>query len=649
MDFFATVRGDGFVSEDEGLRVFELLVPIVMAAPDDDEAISAATRTISRMPPDSLAAALLDWWFATSTGQTSPLGLAFHLPETVPPQLRQPMESVTALAHSGLRLPPAGRVQRALELELLLPGIEEALQLDSYGKSKLPREREVWSWLQDELSATVDALRAARPAAPFDLNLREYGKQMKSAGIDENSRRWNEMVKRAHLCVDHINHVVEVQRLVEPWKARTLPTTIDTLPAEVLTLGPIVESLLVAIAPSHSRRRVVDEGEVAALLNHICAERAAEELSWLASLCDGWLAATGQEVDGLRDVLARRQMIYERIGALRSDGVDCDDAELLLLEHDLTGAEQWLNSNEAQRKADRRAEAIVASLEHLDRRAATGPKPPRWEESLNSARQAAASGDLVEAERIRQSLDAELRISRRSDAIKELETIHADLEHLRAPSSLLAELSDHLMEVRDYDDRSPDTGLVERSRERLDSIRQQRAQDASRNVNEARELLEVERDVIPHEVLPTFELRLSAAEEELAAAQTMRALDLLEELVDDINAQRVHRWVASEGEESLVEHVINYCTQQVHFDPADVRRLYVADQALRHPRGPHRLREEHDRPTLRGGTRGRCPQRSVRSSGCAAGLDRPVRGSGHRQPAEQPLRARLACHRGTAM
>ena len=49
MDFFAIVKGDGPVSDAEGLGVFDILAPVVMAAPDDTEAVGAATSTIARM------------------------------------------------------------------------------------------------------------------------------------------------------------------------------------------------------------------------------------------------------------------------------------------------------------------------------------------------------------------------------------------------------------------------------------------------------------------------------------------------------------------------------------------------------------------------------------------------------------------------
>jgi 5-methylcytosine-specific restriction protein B len=56
----------------------------------------------------------------------------------------------------------------------------------------------------------------------------------------------------------------------------------------------------------------------------------------------------------------------------------------------------------------------------------------------------------------------------------------------------------------------------------------------------------------------------------------MQALTLAASLVSHIEGQRVHRWSQAEGEAPLVTHVIDYCTQQLHFSPDDVRRLYVA-------------------------------------------------------------------------
>src|SRR2546423_348004 len=146
-DFIQTVRGSEPLSEGEALDALEVLVPVLLAAPEDHEAIEAASGTIARMPPDSALAAVMDWWFVVTTGCAPALGLAFRLPESMPHALRQAMDAVTKLTHQALTVPPARWVQARRELDRLLGDLDHNLRLDSYGKSKLSGEREAWSYL----------------------------------------------------------------------------------------------------------------------------------------------------------------------------------------------------------------------------------------------------------------------------------------------------------------------------------------------------------------------------------------------------------------------------------------------------------------------------------------------------------------------
>lgn len=577
MDFFAITRGSEPVSEEGGLHVFELLAPVLLAAPDDDEAVEVAAGTISRMPREALGSVLLDWWFVTTTGGSSPLGLAFHLPDSLPIPLRIAMESVTSLAHTGLRVPVGRWVREAHAFEELLGGLDEALQLDSYGKVALPKERDVWAQLQELLTPTVNALRSAERSAKVEFDQRGYEKKMKAAGIAEGSRRWNEMLKRANQCVSFVNRVVAAQAVVEPWVPRDRPAALDALPAEVTALGPVVATLLGAVAPTsgdHTEDR--DDHAVALLLSEACCGRTLPELSWLAAICDQWIAVTGETVDGLEEVLTRRARISQQIERLREEGFEVDEAEIHLLEHDLPSAEAFLDEVDARRKLDRWASALKASLDHLWATAQTGPAPEGWPERFDLAKEALSNGELEVAELARVELDRDLRAARRSGTIDELRSIGRDLTLFRAATSLIAELDDHLRELDEQPDLPPDEGLITRSRERLDSLRHQRAQEVDRKLVTARGLLDGERDLISPDALLNLESSLDRAEEHASADNTIAALDILDELLDNIDAQRVHRWTASEGEEGLVRHIVAYCTQEVHFDPEDVRRLYVA-------------------------------------------------------------------------
>lgn len=584
-DFIRTVRGSELVADEEGLEAFEVLGPILVEAPHDTEAVEAAGRTVARMSPDSTVAAVLDWWFFVTTGSAPPLGLAFRLPETIPFDLRHSMEAVANLTHHGLRVPPARWVLARRVLDRLLTELDQHLVLDSYGKSKLPGEREAWAYLQAELHPVVDALSAGRKVERFELDKRSYEKEMKRSGIDENSRRWNEMLKRASECVVRVNEVVDVHRAAEPWIERDVPPVVDAVPSEFAAeFGPLRELIFASVtAPEvdgpaflagaedadNRTGLLVDRFEV------IAAGLSESDQSWLASVADGWMTATGIEVPSLSAVIARRDGLATRIGRLRELGVDADEAELLMLDHDLTSAAEVIDRLEEGRRQERREEAIRGALARL--RATPGEDASEdWVSRLDKADALLASGDYDETERVVQTLDSELRTFRRRDALAELSTTRSRLVELEAPTSLVLELDEQLSDLQARPDKSVDPALVQRSRERLESLASQRRGELEQHIRAAHELLDVERDLIQPDALPSLELRLGEVERNLLDGEVMAALKSAAGLLRDIEGQRVHRWTAEEGEASLVAHIIDYCTQQLHFEPDDVRRLHVA-------------------------------------------------------------------------
>src|SRR5207302_5273377 len=131
----------------------------------------------------------------------------------------------------------------------------------------------------------------------------------------------------------------------------------------------------------------------------------------------------------------------------------------------------------------------------------------------------------------------------------------------------------HLDEMDEQPAKPVDESRLQRSRERVESLAAERRRDVQRRVQIARELLRTERALLSHDALADLDLRLTQV---LAEDNVMAARSLAERLVADIEEQRVHRWSLAEGEAALVDHVVDYCTQQLHFDPDDVRRLYVA-------------------------------------------------------------------------
>ncbi len=229
-NFIEVVRGVDVVSRTEALSVFEVLAPVIGAAPEHKPAIDAARDTIARVfPRDDLVGVLLDWWLVVTAGSDPPLGHAYTLPGSVPNPLRDAMKNITDLTHR-VHLPPGRWAQLRRELDGALGTLDEVLTLDSYGTSKLPGERAVWAELVRALAPVVTALRAGQQTDRFELDHRRYASWMEREGIDENSRRWNEMMKRARECVDIINRIVDLHQQVRPWVNHNRIDTVDALP-----------------------------------------------------------------------------------------------------------------------------------------------------------------------------------------------------------------------------------------------------------------------------------------------------------------------------------------------------------------------------------------------------------------------------------
>jgi hypothetical protein len=577
--FTDTVRGSDALSERDALDALEVLVPVLLAAPDDREAVGAASSTIARMPSDSPVAAVMDWWLVATTGAPSPQGLAHRLPDSIPHTLRQSMEAVTLLSRHALTVPPGQWVQARRDLDRLLPDLDHSLLLDSYGKSKLSGEREVWAFLQAELHPVVTALHDGRRTERFQLDERTYEKEMKRSGIDENSRRWNEMVKRADECVSAVNRVVDVQTVVEPWMARELPPLAGAVPAACdlrAALGPLADLVFTSITESASLDRDAIDERVASRLREVAAGLDAVNLTWLAAVVGRWMEMTGQRVEPLVTACRRRAEVEERRERLESAAVDTTEAALLLLEYDVAGAERVIDRLEERRRHDRREEALRSTLARFRTPEAGERFPEGWSGRVDAAERLLEAGEIDAAGLSVRELDVELRSLRRSEAMAELRRCRRDLERLHASPSVRTELDAYLRDVAEPPDRQIDQSIVHRWRERVESLWAERRRDVERRVQTAHDLLEGERALINPDSLSRLELDLAEVERVLADGDVMAALGLATTLVAAIEGQRVHRWSIAEGESKLVDHVIDYCTQQLHFDVNDVRRLYVA-------------------------------------------------------------------------
>ena len=181
------------VSETESNVVFELLIPIVEAAPSAADAVDTAGSVIGRcrLGDDRLLAHVLDWWYVVTTGRQSANGGAHRLPEALDESVRVHMDAVTGL---GIELPAAEWLDKRRQLDSMLAGLDETLRLDHYGSVKLPGEREAWRWLIGKLTATAGALRANRRAVRAEIDWRRADNPARSVRVGPCSSEREEWV-----------------------------------------------------------------------------------------------------------------------------------------------------------------------------------------------------------------------------------------------------------------------------------------------------------------------------------------------------------------------------------------------------------------------------------------------------------------------
>lgn len=577
------IRGDSALQTSEAIDLLGLLIPIVEAAPDDEEALSATHSVISRMPRDDAAAAILDWWFVVTTGGQTPLGWAFNLPVTIDEPLRRSMSEVMALGHAGINVTVCQWLRESRRLPERIPSLETLIDLDSYGRSKLPGEREVWASFLVEIDPTVTALRDGRPATEFIVDYRHLERELGRAGIEPNSRRWNEIVKRVGECTAGINDLVRVQTIAAPWLGVSAPKPLKDIPAQITAaFGDLAPAVFETLLATDERWWLSKAPYVAEQAESIGADLGEVDVAWWSSVVDGWFkAAQGEglkvQMPRLEQMIAQRNAIRREIDELRAAGVDTDDAELLLMDHDLSAASQALKTLRDRRQLDRRAGALANRLAQFRKSADEDqPLPADWVARIAEAETLLSSGDVDRAKHLADALEVDLRHMRRADEIAELHELRRELASFAAPVVVFADLDAHLAELGADDDSRVNRELQQRLTNRLTALRSQRSAEVAELLSQIRALLDGAGESLSDTARHEFELKLPEIEHAELTGEIMSARQLASELLSSIQDSRVYRWDRSQGEPQLVDHVLNYCTQELDFDADDVRRLYVA-------------------------------------------------------------------------
>ncbi|MYI21014.1 MAG: hypothetical protein F4121_13360, partial [Acidimicrobiia bacterium] len=338
------IRNTDPVSETDANAVFELLVPIVEIDPSAGAAVETAGDVIRRcsLGDDRHLSHVLDWWYVVTTGRPSANGGAYRLPESLDGRVRSHMTAVIALE---VALPAAEWLDKRRRLDSWLTGLDEFLKLDQ-GAVKLPAEREVWSWLSEQLGVTTERLRTNRQAAPAEIDFRKLEQELRDRGVEVGSRRYKRMLRRCREATDHISQIVDLQGEVEPWIPRITPGIISEVPNEFKhAVGPLAEALLRPIlatnaAPAVNRELVAERIDAAG--------RGGDRRGRykLARVVNAWCEQTGQSIASLEDEIRRHRSLtaaMTELGAKSSAADGIEEIELHVLDDDIDGAEKALS------------------------------------------------------------------------------------------------------------------------------------------------------------------------------------------------------------------------------------------------------------------------------------------------------------------
>ena len=575
-DLMEALAGEGELGTDTAAELLAVLCPITAVAFDDQDAVDACRAVVQRIPLDSLLAALADWWLVVTTGATSANGLAHVPPDGISGSLRASMESLISVRSD---LPASAWLARRRRLSGQMSELENRLSLDFYGKSKLPGERTVWAHLLHDLDGVIGALRSDHEAAPPEYDQKRFAGYLASEGIDQGSRRWKEMHRRAAELVRYLSEVVETQHAVRPWDHKDEVALLRQVPFEVESQIGATAALL--LAPILDDGLMDSEGTIAATAAALQdAGTATDALgrARLAAIADRWIEQTGAEVPALTDLIDRRLRIEGRIQQLQNEGVDTTEAELGFIESDLDATELILSQMELERVEGAARRRVGQQLDALERRIrdSTAREAVSLSGELDDIRGSLDSVDPTEAQRAAVRIERTLTQMERESVLSEAESLLAALERLGPSEAVLFDLRREVEGIAVSEQAKVPRDLLPRMRGALEEQRLQLEFETDELIREISIALEESRKEIPAETLAELDLLFAGVREERAEGEFVSARVDAGALLLRINDSRLHRWSASEGEAALLDHVIAYCTRQLDFAEDDVRRLHVA-------------------------------------------------------------------------
>ena len=585
------IRSSEEVTETDANTVFDLLIPIVETDPTADDAIEAARDVISRFPlsDDRLLAHLLDWWYVVTTGQPTANNGAFILPDTFDTRVKHCMD---ALARLNLHLPAAEWLRKRQDFKAMMKELDENIAIDVDGSVKPGSDIEAANLIKDKLGDTIKQLREGRRASEMEV---DWDRELRDSGVEVGSRRYKDIRKHCRKDTENVNRTVALQNEVEPWVRRYVPEAIDAVPNELKhAVGPLAEALLRPIL-SHNAVPDVDRGKVVERINIAAQKSDSRRRYRLARIVDRWCEETGQTVTSLQQELQRHRTLAVDLSKISAKydvtEDDRDEVWVHVLEDDIEGAEQALKKLQA--KLDRRARAELArnQFEGLSRelRHSILNEDAGWTERLESLRVRLDTVDPYEMAReiglAQTDLNEQLKKGL-DNQLTELTRLLGSFDELVETDSIIRKQvwQRKIVELATRGGRGANE-LKEDINAELQQLRTECFQNVEKILQKVEETLSDERADFNNEDIGTFENRRSEIEEWLkdinlsephGDQRLAEARANAQQLWNDIDVRRIHRWTADQEESKLIAHLLQHCTGALDFDEMDIRRLYVS-------------------------------------------------------------------------
>lgn len=577
---FELLGSDDALGREDLLRTLRLLAPLLDLCPEAEDAAAQASKLVQRLQDAPLLAALVDWWIDASTPASTPLGMAYNLPEEVPHDLAGALADVR---DTRARLPPARWAVQHDAFTASLAKLDDLLDLEHYGSTKLPSERTAWTRLLERLTPAIDALRQGHKAERVEFDETWFGAVLSDEKIKQGSARWREMQKRGAALTEKLDALIRLQHAVEPWHDVARPPRLEQVPGEVIdalgeTLAPLLLRSVWPDGDATPSLNQLDEALRSALAEAEAAVTGDQDRLSLLALCQPWLS---QHPDAAPQLSA----FGERVGALKREIEDLkadlgsvdqvELAELYLSDGNLKETVEAIAAARAMREKKRRRESLERQLKKA--REGVGADPDEsTAAALSAAEVAMADGRLDEAEEHLRKLGKDLRRAECSRQRETLKDLLGRLQQLGASPPIIADIEGALPGLEGADPRPVRRDQIDRWGDYADQLQAQLDDEADEQLSSAEQRIESCGDELRADKLDDLKERLDDARGHRRDGALVEAVREATGILLDIDRWRAHRWRWEDGESQLVEHLEGFCGAVADFSPVDVRRLYVA-------------------------------------------------------------------------